>query len=74
MAETSEKYRQMDPRVSEARDHVRAARKAMRKSFEALLPPGYVENRRLARKEFLLAMRSLVDVAIERVEKVAEDK
>ena len=72
MAETTEKQREKDPRIVEAHEHVRSAKKAMRKSFESLLPAGYVENRRLARKEFLMAMRNLVDVAIDRVEKAGE--
>jgi hypothetical protein len=73
MDETTDKKHEMDPRVQEVREHARAARNAMRKSLEAFLPAGYLENRRAARKEFLLAMRSLVDVAIDRVEKATED-
>jgi hypothetical protein len=52
----------------EARKHFHAARQAMRKSVEAFLPPGVLENRRLARKEFLLGVRTLVDAAIETIE------
>ena len=52
----------------EARKHFRAARQAMRKSVEAFLPPGILENRRLARKEFLMGVRTLVDTAIETIE------
>ena len=58
-----------NPDISEARDHFRSARKEMRKSFEALMPAGFLERRRAARKEFLLGLRKMVDVAIERVEK-----
>ena len=61
-----------DPRFEEARQHLREARHAMRRSVEAWLPAGFVEHRRAARKEFLLAMRSLVDAAIDRVS--AEEK
>ncbi len=57
-----------DPHVEEAKNHMRAARYSMRKSIESLLPQGYVEHSRAARKEFLLAMRSLVDAAINRIE------
>ena len=46
-----------------------AARASMRKSFQELIPPGFIEHRRAARKEMLLAMRSLLDAAIERTEK-----
>jgi hypothetical protein len=55
--------------VEEAREHMHAARKAMRQTMMAWIPEGYFEHRRAARKEVLLAMRSLVDAAIERVGK-----
>lgn len=74
MSNESETKHEMDPRVKEAREHMKTARNAMRKSFEMFLPAGYLENRRTARREFLLAMRSLVDVAIEHVEKSTEEK
>jgi hypothetical protein len=60
----------MNPHVKEAREHFKAARHAMRKSMEGILPPAFVENRRAARKEFLLGLRKLVDAAIEHVEEV----
>ncbi|MBT3321320.1 MAG: hypothetical protein HN392_03445 [Anaerolineae bacterium] len=52
----------------EAREHARAARKEMRKSVKALLPPKFVKHRRAARKEVLLAWRSMIDSAIEHTE------
>lgn len=52
----------------EAREHFHSARSAMRKSMEAFLPAGYLENRRAARKEMLLGLRKLLDAAIDRVE------
>jgi hypothetical protein len=73
MAETNEKHYEKDPRLVEAKEHMKAARQAMRQSFEALMPPGYVEKRRAAHREMLLAMRSLVDAAIAHVEKKAEE-
>jgi hypothetical protein len=57
------------PRMKEAREHARAAHASMLKSFEELIPHGFLEHRRAARKEMLLAMRSLLDAAIERMEK-----
>ncbi len=71
MAENKEATHKSEsnPDISEARDHFRSARKEMRKSFEALMPAGFLERRRAARKEFLLGLRKMVDVAIERVEK-----
>jgi hypothetical protein len=58
-----------NPNISEAREHFRAARKSMRKSFESLLPAGFRENRRQAQSEFLHGMRKMVDAAIEHTEK-----
>ena len=57
------------PDFAEAREHFRSARKEMRKSFESLIPAGFLESRRAARKEFLLGLRKLVDAAIAHVEK-----
>ena len=71
MAENNETMHksELNPNMSEARDHFRTARKEMRKSFEALIPAGFLERRRAARKEFLLGLRKVVDAAIERAEK-----
>jgi hypothetical protein len=66
MNETTVKNK--NPNVEEARAHFRAARKEMRQSMEALLPHGFLEKRRAARKEFLLGIRKLVDAAIEHVD------
>jgi hypothetical protein len=49
---------------------MKAARSAFRSSVEAFLPAGFVEGRRKARREMLLAVRSLMDVAIERIDKM----
>lgn len=56
-------------KMTEARAHARAARSSMLKSFEELIPHGFLEHRKAARKEMLLAMRSLLDAAIERMDK-----
>ncbi len=58
-----------NPNIHEAREHFKAARKAMYKSVESILPPGVRENQRTARKEILMGMRKMVDAAIDRVEK-----
>lgn len=58
-----------NPHIDEVRRHMKAARSAMRKSYEEILPKGFVENRRTAQREFLLAIRSMLDVAIEHSEK-----
>jgi hypothetical protein len=72
MPEMSEKHHEQDPHMVEVREHMKAARQAMHQSFESLMPTGYLEKRRAARKEFLLAMRSMVDAAIARLEKRAD--
>lgn len=58
-----------NPDIKEARDHFHAARDAMHKSIEAILPEGFRENRNQARKEFLLGMRKIIDAAISHVDK-----
>jgi hypothetical protein len=52
----------------ETRTHLKEARKAMRKSVESLLPPEYLEQRRKARREVLLAARSFIDHRLEEME------
>lgn len=52
----------------DTRKHLREARKEMRKSAEALFPPEFLEHRRAARKEMLLAARGMIDAAIEHIE------
>ena len=52
----------------EAIEHAKAAREEMRKSVEAILPPGFMEHRREARKEMLKAVRSMIDATLERME------
>jgi hypothetical protein len=47
--------------------HLRAAQEEMRRSWEALMPPGFVEHRRAARRELLLAARSVIDAALRRM-------
>jgi hypothetical protein len=40
----------------------------MRKSLEILLPEGFLEHRRSARREMLMAWRSMLDAAIHRMD------
>lgn len=72
MPEKTHQAADASPRMREAREHAKAARASMRKSFEELIPRGFIEHRRAARKEMLLAMRSLLDAALERMDKKAE--
>lgn len=52
----------------EARVHLKAAGSEIRKSLESLLPPEFVRHGRAARREMLLAARSLIDHTLERLE------
>jgi hypothetical protein len=73
MSESStHKDKEENPRFKEAREHLREAHKSLHHSYEKLLPEGFLEHRRAARKEFLLAMRSMLDSAIDHVDKKDE--
>jgi len=56
----------------DVRQHVRAAREELRESMRAFMPPGFWEHRNKARKEMLLAWRSMIDAALERMDKDEE--
>jgi hypothetical protein len=58
----------VNPKVEEARAHMRAAHENMHEVFESMIPEGVRENRRAARMEFLLGLRSMLDAAIEETE------
>jgi hypothetical protein len=51
-----------------AMEHARAAHHEMRKGVEALLPPEFVQHRRAARKEMLMAAREVINHALELIE------
>ena len=53
----------------DVRQHARAARAEFRESMKAFLPHEFWEHSRKARKEMLLAWRSMIDTALERMEK-----
>ena len=73
MAEKTTRRKPFEGEVpEEVRQHVRAAREEMRESIKSFLPPGFVEHRKKARKEMLLAWRSLIDSALERIDKKEE--
>jgi hypothetical protein len=52
----------------ETRQHLRRAREELRAGLRTLVPPEYVQHRRAARREALLAMRSLLDHALKRLD------
>ncbi len=68
MAETTGRKPFEDKIPEEVRQHMRAARDELRESMKVFLPPEFVEHRRKARREMLLAWRSLIDRAIEHME------
>lgn len=72
MSENKFEHLKDNPNLKEAREHMKAAHSEMHKSLESLLPEGFMERRRKARKEMLLAVRSLVEAAIEKVEEKQE--
>ena len=68
MDETTNRKPFQDKIPEEARQHMQAARAEFRQSMEALFPPGFMEHRRKARREMLLAWRSFIDRALERID------
>lgn len=58
----------------EVREHFREARNELKESMKAFLPPGFIEHRRKARREMLLAWRSLIDSALERMDQKKEEE
>jgi len=74
MDEKTTHRRSFEDRIPEdVRQHARAAREELRESVKAFLPPEFFEHRRKAGKEMLLAWRSMIDAALERIDK-KEDK
>jgi hypothetical protein len=61
----SKEHRNWPP--EDVRNHMRTARAEMRESVRAVFPPEFIEHRRAARREVLLAFRSLIDRALERM-------
>ncbi len=53
---------------SEFVEHMKAATHSVKKQWSSLIPSEFWEHGRAARREFLLALRSAVDGAIERLE------
>ena len=69
MAEKTKRSQSFEGEIpEEVRQHVRAARDEIRESVKAFLPPEFMEHRKKARKEMLLAFRSVIDSALERME------
>jgi hypothetical protein len=66
---TTRTNKPFDGKISEeTRQHFHAAREEFHKSIEGMLPPEFAEHHRKARKEMLLAWRSIIDASLERME------
>ncbi len=50
------------------REHSRAAICALHEGWKTLIPEGFLEKGKQSQKEALLAVRSLIDVALDRLE------
>ena len=73
MDEKTSRRKSFENRIpEEVRQHVHTAREEMRESIKAFLPPEFIEHRKKARKEMLLAWRSLIDATLERMEEKEE--
>ena len=69
MAEKTTRHNPFEDKIpEEVRQHMRSAREELRESVKAFLPPEFMEHRKKARKEMLLAFRSVIDSALERME------
>ena len=69
MDEHTTHHRPFEDTIPEdVRRHARAAREEIRESMKAFLPPEFWEHSKKARKEMLLAWRSMIDHALERME------
>jgi hypothetical protein len=69
MTEKKEAGKKMGSWLPEdTQEHLKAAREARMESLRSFLPPEFFENQKKARKEMLLAARSMIDHAIERIE------
>jgi hypothetical protein len=72
--ENTSRRKPFEDRVPEdVRQHARAAREEMRESMKSFLPPEFWEHGKKARKEMLLAWRSMIDAALERIDKKEEN-
>jgi hypothetical protein len=72
MAEKTTRQKKYESHIpDEAREHFHAARKEMREGVKTLLPKGFLEHRKGARREMLLAWRSMLDAAIQRMDEKA---
>jgi hypothetical protein len=73
MDENTSRRRSYEDKIpEEVRQHARAAREELRESVKAFLPPEFFEHRKKARKEMLLAWRSMINAALEQMDEKEE--
>lgn len=69
MAEVEEKKRRHGPKLpKDVVEHARAASREQRQAFKALIPDSFWAHQKTAKREALLAMRSLIDAALAQLE------
>jgi hypothetical protein len=69
MVEHEQPQSEPRPRVpEEVRRHLHQARAEARAGWQAMVPPEFLQHRRAARREALLAARSLIDHVLKRLE------
>jgi hypothetical protein len=56
----------------DVRQHLRQARHEARAGWQAMVPPEVLQHRRAARREALLAARSLLDHVLQRLDEVGK--
>jgi hypothetical protein len=72
MAEKTTRQKKYESHIpDEAREHFHAAHEEMREGVKTFLPEGFLEHRKGARREMLLAWRSMLDAAIQRMDEKA---
>ncbi|MFT3895348.1 MAG: hypothetical protein QM730_27295 [Anaerolineales bacterium] len=69
MTDHEKKWKEHIP--EETREHYKKAREEMKQSIKGLLPEGFIEHRRNASREMLLAWRSMLDHAIQKMDEKA---
>jgi hypothetical protein len=70
MAEVEEKKQRRGPKLPhEVVEHARAASREQRDALKALIPDSFWGHQKAAKREALLAMRSLIDAALEELDK-----
>ncbi len=69
MAEVEEKKRRKPKLPEQVVEHARAASREQREALKALIPDSFWGHQKADKKETLLALRGLIDAALEELEK-----